>query len=97
VPQWSGYQAGADVKDNLWEALLIADGGTRTVAVRPTKLDFHCNPGAPLVDMDSSFPITLDYKPGMVTPVLGRHDLRFTASACAPVGLTQQKLTIVVK
>jgi hypothetical protein len=97
VPRWSGYQAGGDVRDNLWEALLIADGGDTTVNVRPTKLDFHCDPAAPLVDIDISFPVTLNYRPDVATPMLGRHDLRFTASACAPVGLVQQKLTIVVK
>src|SRR4051794_9145955 len=96
VPQWSGYRPGADVKDNLWEALLIGDGGKMTVTVRPTKLDFHCAPNAPLVDMDTSFPVIINYEPGVATPMLGRHDLRFTASACPPVGLVQQKLTVVV-
>jgi hypothetical protein len=97
VPRWSDYQAGADVKDNLWELLLTADGGNRTVTIRPTLADFHCNPAAPLVDIDTSFPVTLQYQPGVVTPVLGPHDVRFTAGACLPVGLIEQKLTVVVK
>jgi hypothetical protein len=97
VPQWSGYRAGADVKDNLWELLLTADGGNTTVTIRPTQADFHCNPGAPLVDIDTSFPVTLQYRPDVVTPVLGPHDVRFTTGACLPVGLIEQKLTVVVK
>jgi len=97
VPRWSGYQAGADVRDNLWEALLYADGGKDIVEVRPTQLKFHCDPAAPLVDIDMSFPLTLNYGPDRYIPMLGPHDLRFTASACAPAGLAQQKLTVVVK
>jgi hypothetical protein len=97
VPQWSGYQAGADVTDNLSEMLLTADGGNMTVTVRPTQAGFRCDPGAPLVDIDTSFPVSLQYRPGVVTPMLGRHHLRFTAGACVPVGLVQQKLTVVVR
>jgi hypothetical protein len=86
-----------DTTDNLWEILLSADNGNTGVTIRPTQAGFHCDPGAPLVDIDTSIPVTLDYRPDVVTPILGAHDVRVTAGACAPVGLVQQRTTIVVK
>jgi hypothetical protein len=97
VPRWTGYQSGADVRDNLWEALLYADHGSTIVTVRPTQLKFDCDPAAPLVDINTSFPVTLNYGPGRYIPMLGTHDLRFTASACAPAGLATAKLNVVLK
>jgi hypothetical protein len=97
VPQWSGYQAGADVRDNLWELLMNVDNDTSPWTVRPTQKGFHCDPGAPLVNIDTSFPVKLQFLPDAAFPMLGPHDLRFTAGACVPVGLVQQKLTIEVK
>jgi hypothetical protein len=97
VPQWSEYQAGTDVKANLWEMMLYADGGNTTVTIRPLQSGFHCNPGAPLVDINTSFPVTLNYEPHIATPMLGSHDVRFATGACVPVGLVQTTLTVVVK
>jgi hypothetical protein len=96
VPQWSGYQPGTDVKNNLWELILTADRGLYTVTPR----DVHavrCDAGAPLVDIDTSIPIDLEYDPGNEIPMLGSHDLTFTTGACMPVGLVRKTLTVVVK
>jgi hypothetical protein len=97
VPQASGYQPGADATENLSELVLTADGGNRTVTMRPTQQGFHCDAGAPLVRIDTSFPVKLEYDPGVATPMLGSHEVAFTAGACIPVGLILQKLTVVVK
>jgi hypothetical protein len=97
VPRWAGYQPGTDVRNNFWEMEMITDHGNNTLAMRPMQENFHCNPRAPLVDVDTSVPVTLEYQPGIVTPVFGPHDVRFTVGACVPVGLVQQTTTVVVK
>jgi hypothetical protein len=98
VPQWSGYQAGAVATDNLWEMLFTPDnsGGTQR-KLRPTQKNFHCAPDAPLVDIDATFSQTIQYAPDYATPMLGPHKIRFTAGACAPIGLVQKTATFVMR
>jgi hypothetical protein len=97
VPRWSGYQAGADVKDNLSEVMLTSDQGNTVVTIRPTQEGFQCDPHAPLVDIDTVIPVDLEYDPHVVAPVLGPHDLAVTVGACVPIGLVLRTLTVVVK
>jgi hypothetical protein len=96
VPRRTGYQTGADVKQNLWELKLTADRGNYTVTVRPLQ-EVQCNADAPLVDIDTSIPMQLEYDPGNYIPMLGSHDLTFTTGACMPVGLIRKTLTVMVK
>lgn len=95
VPQVSGYRAGDDVRVNLSELLLSSDGGNTTVTLRPTRA-IHCDPGAPLVNIDLTVPVRLEYDEHVVTPRLGPHDLAASTGACLPVGLVLAKLTVTV-
>jgi hypothetical protein len=96
VPQASDYQAGAVSTDNLRELAMTADGrpaGSSSLA----EPGFHCAPGVPLVDVDTSFLMTLQLAAEPNDPVVGPHHLTFTTDGCAPVGEVQQSLDIVVK
>ncbi len=95
VPQAAGYRPGEPITDNLRELNMGTDGRVSQGAT--VQNGFHCDPDAPLVDIDTSFLMTLDFAPIKNYPMLGPHELTFVTGACAPVGPVVQKLTVVLK
>jgi hypothetical protein len=96
VPQASDYRAGGVVTDNLRELAMEADGRPAGSS-RLAEKGFRCDPGAPLVNIDTSFLMTLQLGAAPNDPVVGPHQLTFATDGCAPVGEIQQSLDIVVK
>jgi hypothetical protein len=95
VPQAAGYRPGDQITDNLRELNMGIDGRVNEGAT--AQKGFHCDPDAPLVDIDTSFLMTLNFAPLKNYRMLGPHELTFITGACAPVGQVVQKLTVVLK